>query len=291
MGIQRRTINQSRQASQKPAQRQEKSLLLPMSSAAIRLSQLCQQDRVSAKDVVAVMETDPGLIARLMTLANSSLFGCSGRIKTIDHAVVMLGMKTVRNLALTISASQLFSQKDEFTPWRKGLWTHSITTAVIARRLAPHFEDCGADEAFLAGMFHDVGKLVLFQIKPKHYIEHVLERESESLSSVELEIQTYHNAHTHIGKQCADQWHLSCEITDAIRDHHEPAESISQLGQLIQQANVLSKFYEANQELLTSDAPDQDAAEETTTEQPQTTLTLCEGFWEQITQDLTDMQQ
>ena len=104
------------------------------------------------------MELDPALSATVLRMANSPYFGVSGRVGGARQAVVMLGVKSVGSLAVSRTASLVFSEDDTTAP--AGYWTHSIATAVACAVIAP-FAGVADDEAFTAGLLHDIGSLVL----------------------------------------------------------------------------------------------------------------------------------
>ena len=104
-----------------------------------------------------LVELDPALSATVLRMANSPYFGVSGRVGGTRQAVVMLGVKSVGSLAVSRTASLVFSDDETFAP--PGYWTHSITTAVSCSLLAP-FAGLADDEAFTTGLLHDIGSLV-----------------------------------------------------------------------------------------------------------------------------------
>jgi HD-like signal output (HDOD) protein len=111
----------------------------------------------SAAGLSRLVELDPALSATVLRMANASYFGVSGRVAGARQAVVMLGVKSVSSLAVSRTASLVFSEDDRAAP--PGYWTHSIATAVACGQLAP-LAGISEDEAFTTGMLHDIGALV-----------------------------------------------------------------------------------------------------------------------------------
>ena len=112
----------------------------------------------SSGSLSRLVELDPALSATVLRMANSPYFGVSGRVGGARQAVVMLGVKTVGSLAISRTASLVFSDDESVAP--PGYWTHSVATAVACSVLAPH-AGIPEDEAFTTGLLHDIGSLVL----------------------------------------------------------------------------------------------------------------------------------
>ena len=117
-----------------------------------------QDPDASAGSLSRLVELDPALSSTVLRMANSPYFGVSGRVAGARQAVVMLGVKTVGSLAVSGTASLVFSEDENVAP--PGYWTHSIATAVACGLLAP-FAGIPEDEALTTGLLHDIGSLVL----------------------------------------------------------------------------------------------------------------------------------
>ena len=128
--------------------------------------------KATAADVEKIVGIDQALAGRILALANSSYYGLPRRISSLREAVVFLGFKAIRNLAMTITTFNLFlGKRDSASLARRTLWRHSMDTAQCARivtsRLHPSDrETFGTDEAFTCGLLHDVGKLALDRSRP-----------------------------------------------------------------------------------------------------------------------------
>jgi putative nucleotidyltransferase with HDIG domain len=129
--------------------------LQPLTARAV-LRSVADPDASSGK-LSRLVELDPALSATVLRMANSTFFGVSGRVGGARQAVVMLGVKSVGSLAISRTAALVFSDDDTCAP--PGYWTHSITTAVACSLLAPS-AGIADDEAFTAGLLHDIGSLI-----------------------------------------------------------------------------------------------------------------------------------
>lgn len=170
-----------------------------------------------AKDVQKVIERDPAISAKILRVANSAFFGYSRRITTIVDAVRVLGYTNVQGMIIGVGAF------DAFRTQRLNLaefWKHSIVTATAARFLAPR-TGCAADEAFMAGILHDIGKLV-FAIQSEVAYERVLELERDAaMSSIEAERTLFEFTHPEVGAAMVERWELPVKYVDAIAHHHD----------------------------------------------------------------------
>src|SRR3990170_1968901 len=127
-----------------------------------------EDPKSSASQLHKIVSHDPALVTRILKVVNSAFYGLPGQIGSIERAIVLLGLNAVKNLAVAASLGQLFRGAklcDGFTP--KDLWTHCIAVGVAARDLARQMKLPVADEAFLAGMIHDMGILIALQVYPE----------------------------------------------------------------------------------------------------------------------------
>src|SRR5262249_2582419 len=122
--------------------------------------QLDDAETASGKELIAVIERDQALTGKMLRLANSAFFGQSRKVATIPRAVVLLGFSTVRNLALGVKVWDALGSGIAKTRLEE-LWSHAVAVAAAGRRLATRLGGGDPDEAFTAGLLHDVGRLVL----------------------------------------------------------------------------------------------------------------------------------
>lgn len=154
---------------------QREGLILPsLPHIVVRLLNASMDDDSSMRELSALIIRDPALAAQILRLANSPLYSGRGHVSSIESAVVKLGVKAVRCLAITLSIHQSFSGSmcpDDFS--MAMFWHHSLLTAICSKFLA---EKTGYDEpedAFLAGMLHDIGQIILMGLRPESAGEHI----------------------------------------------------------------------------------------------------------------------
>ena len=134
---------------------------------AVRVLEIVDNPRASASELSRAISLDPALTARVMRLANSDLYGFTRRIGSTVQAVTVLGFSQVRSVVLTISILDIFSRqgRERNHPHRQ-IWEHSLACAVAARLLASRARLCPPEEAFVTGLLHDLGKIVLAAALP-----------------------------------------------------------------------------------------------------------------------------
>jgi HD-like signal output (HDOD) protein len=183
----------------------------------------------TAAKLHTIVSHDPALVTRILKVVNSAFYGLPGQIGSIDRAIVLLGLNAVKNLAVAASLGQLFRGAklcDGFTP--KDLWTHCIAVGVTARDLAKQLKLPVADEAFLAGMIHDVGLLISLQTAPEQLRQVCEIAKNSDRTFVDIEREVMGMDHQQLGMALAEQWKFprSCQLVAGF--HHKPAQLADQ---------------------------------------------------------------
>jgi HD-like signal output (HDOD) protein len=192
----------------------------------------------SVYELTEVLARDQALTARVLRLANSALFGFPRRIATLSDAVVLLGFHTIKSLAIAGSAFGVMDRAVEGYGLERGwLWRHGIAAGAAARFLAQKCRPALAEEAFIAGLLHDLGKIVL-----DSYVRASFE---EILTRVRQEGRPFHAAerevlgfdHAEVGALVGEAWSLPPDLVEAIRYHHTPSECHTE-GRLVGLAHL-----------------------------------------------------
>jgi len=170
-----------------------------------------------------IVSHDPALVTRILKVVNSAFYGLPGQIASIERAIVLLGLNAVKNIAVAASLGQLFRGVKLCEGWTaKDLWTHCIAVGVAARELARQMKVPLADEAFLAGMIHDVGMLVLLQVCPEKLRAVCEKAKGSSGPFYEIENAAMGMDHQRLGAALCEQWKFprSCQLVAGY--HHRP---------------------------------------------------------------------
>ncbi len=187
-----------------------------------RLLEVINHPRGGTEDVAKVIREDTALTARLLKVVNSAFFSFPRRIDTVSQAVTVVGTSQVRDLALATSVVTLFKDLPPDLVDMDGFWRHSLACGVGARVLAGLRRESNVERFFVAGMLHDVGKLVLYQKVPdeaREILEHA-RRNRVLLQRAELEVLGLD--HAQVGGALLDHWHMPTSLREAIRFHHAP---------------------------------------------------------------------
>ena len=217
--------------------------LRPLPAVAMRISQACTDEKFDTKELTTLVECDPAFASKILSVVNSSMYGFSREVSSIKAALVVLGRKNISQLAVTIAAQKVFSAGEVANRAKKVLYRHSLGCAAVCRSIANEIaREVDSGEAFLAGMLHDVGKLVLLDLAPDSYSKILTSANSDPSSTIDVETQIFGTDHTSIGTMFGNNWQLSVPICNAITYHHED-ECIDELSlvEVTRLANELSK--------------------------------------------------
>lgn len=192
------------------------------------LNRLMADPRTSADTLGKALSTDPALVSKVLKLVNSAFYGFPGRIGTISQAVVILGFSSIRNLVLTTSILQMFGTKGEKAGFDvEAFWIHSLQTAAMARQLALEKGQAYIEEAFIGGLLHDMGRMVLSQKFPDEFEKVILHSQEQKITLRQSEARVLGITHSDIGAWLAQKWNLPAPLVDVIQYHHRPKEAPS----------------------------------------------------------------
>lgn len=201
----------------------------------IRVVEACGNDATDMRQIADIIEKDPALCTRILRVVNSSYYGLTHKINSFDQALSLLGIDTIRNIAISASVYQVFNGMQDTDSFNlKAFWWHSLGCAVTANLIAKHISYTRPDEAFLAGLLHDIGKvLVASCLKDNAGV-------GTSLQDAEgREFPEHHE----LGAWLVRRWNLQSLLGDAILYHHEPLDRIMHalpLVKIVYVANLLS---------------------------------------------------
>lgn len=212
-------------------------------SVIVQVTEKVNNPKTSALDLARTILEDQALTARLLRLVNSPFYGFPRRIATVTEAVTVLGFQPVRNLLFTASVVDLLvtDETPDFSP--TGLWEHSVATAVAAGLLARYARHEDREEVFVAGLLHDVGKLVLFHFAPKEFLHALQAARSEDIAIRAAEQRVFGFTHDQAGRLLAEHWKLPVRLSEAIGYHHRP--DLAQVGKreaaIVHAADILAR--------------------------------------------------
>ena len=192
-----------------------------------KITEVVEDPESSPQDLNAVVQGDPSLSAKILQVINSAFYGMPGQVADIDRAVVLLGMKAVKNIAVAASIGPVFHA--EPVPGlfdAKALWRHSIAVAVASRRIYSLMGNrLGADEMFLAGLVHDIGLVVERQVFTKELAEVCRCCQAGEGTLLELEERVIGATHEDLGAGLAERWRFPPQLRAVAGAHHSPDEA------------------------------------------------------------------
>ncbi len=188
-----------------------------------KISDLVRQPETTAKEIEAVVATDQTLTARLLQLVNSSFYGFPQKVTTISRAVGIIGFEALRNLAFSTSVIQLFKANASATFDPKEFWRHSIGTAVAAKEIARAIGEKQLEEFFVAGLVHDVGKLVHNEYLGDAFAEACRRAITADILLRDAEKDVLQFTHDQTAGILLKHWRLPDRLIAMVTEHHAPA--------------------------------------------------------------------
>ena len=209
-----------------------------------KLIALCQSDEAGIGELEKVIAYDAVMSAKVLTVANSSAYHSGNRKVSLLQAINTLGTEVLITLVISESIYQTFNNFSRMSGIDlRGFWVHSLKSAVLARELAKKMSYSHVEEAYLAGLLHDVGRLALLSAAPEDYLSNFNAKDDERLCT--FETSAIGVSHSETGAWLIEQWNLDSFLADSVRYHHEPIarlKSSHPLIRLVCLAHLLSEY-------------------------------------------------
>ncbi len=187
-------------------------------SSVSRITELINDPSSNLSDVANVIQTDPALALKTLRLVNSAYYGIGQRVNTVEHAVTMLGIKVIRNLAYTAAVFETFERGSG------ELLHHSVMAGIAMRAVADQSACRGMidpDEAFVYGLLHDVGKILFFEFLPKESETATLMSHARKVPMYIAEREVIGVDHAELGCRLIQKWGLSDRLAQTVAGHHD----------------------------------------------------------------------
>lgn len=185
-------------------------------AVAQKVSKLAESDTTSASQLSSIISQDQALSGRVLRLVNSSFYGFPGRISNISSAILLLGFDVVKSLIISVSVFEMMEKGII------GLWEHSLGCAVASRIIAKRVKDCDPEELSVAGLLHDIGKVVVSVQLSDSYEDIKRMIREEKIIFYEAEKRVLEFTHEDIGSWLAESWNLPVNLLEPISYHHQP---------------------------------------------------------------------
>ncbi|MCP4338791.1 MAG: HDOD domain-containing protein [Desulfobulbaceae bacterium] len=216
-----------------------------------RLMDVTNDPECSVKDVVETIHSDPSLCLTILKISNSVLFGRPQKVDSIKMAVVILGFNEVQRIAMAKAFINSFSKiSQKHKPFVDRFWEHSFVCGLAARGIALDLH-IAPDIAFMGGLIHDIGKLIMLETFADDYGPERWMTELSIEETLHEELEMYSFTHDMVGGQLLKKWLFPENLITAVAYHHRPDEAVKEkaFAHVIQLADILS-FYCCNQKLL-----------------------------------------
>ncbi|MCD6363977.1 MAG: HDOD domain-containing protein [Synergistetes bacterium] len=195
----------------------------PLPHVVVKALKALNDPKSNSSDIAKIISQDEGLTAKILKLANSAYYGFPRSIGTLGEAITVLGYKTVKSLIYAAAAhGHLSGELKGYAMDRGELWRHSLGVAVVSREVAKMVKYKDIEQAFVAGLLHDIGKIVLNQFVRFGFTLIMKKVEVEKVPFHEAERDILGFDHTDIGGKIAEKWNLPKELVDSISHHHSP---------------------------------------------------------------------
>lgn len=221
--------------------------LPPFPAVAMRVIALVNDNNVRMNQLAQVLGTDQALTAKLLRICNSAAIGYGHEVATVERAVVVLGLNQVRQLAFVTSVTSTFGRPtridDGFDVDR--FWQHNLAVALACEALAGKAgTGVTPAEAFAAGVMHDIGRLVLRQVRPTEFAAALRTTEREGLSLGDAELLHTGFRHDDVGGAFGELWRFPKAMVRAIAGHHQPVASLDDLLGIVATCDLLADRHE-----------------------------------------------
>jgi diguanylate cyclase (GGDEF)-like protein len=189
---------------------------------AMKILEVVKKDESNLQEIGEVLSMDPPLSAKVLQMINSPFYGLPREITSVPHAVNLLGIDTVKNLALSFTLVRSFQAEKQNGFDYEAFWKNSLTSAVFTKLVAKKILPAAAEEAFFLGLIHNIGILALFQCMPDQYNLVLREKERNLTSHIEAENQILGLDHAEVSAYLVEAWGLPDSFSVPIRHHHLP---------------------------------------------------------------------
>jgi len=195
-----------------------------------RLTEMIENPRASATDVASIVAQDTALSVRLLKVANSAFYSFGGGVETVSQAFAMVGAARVRDLALATSVSTLFRGVPPELIHQDDFWRHSLACGIGARLLAERRGERNVERLFVAGMLHDVGRLVLYVQVPQLAGEVLSRARAAGILLYQAERELLGFDHGEVGGALMTRWQMPATLVETVARHHRPDADTSHIA-------------------------------------------------------------
>ena len=219
-------------------------VLPPMHEVVMKAQEIMADPNSNVEDLAAIIETDQSIAIRILKLINSAHYGLSGKVSSIKQACSLLGLRALQEVIITAAVSKVLERELKGYEFESGeLWLHSVATAFCSRILAEKKNRELANDAYMGGLLHDVGKIILdpYILERKAAFDDFMKDETKMVLDTEKAILGFD--HAEIASEICRKWQIPENVTLAIQYHHYPSLSEgSELAHIVHAADYLVRL-------------------------------------------------
>ncbi len=195
---------------------------LPM--VAQKVMRIIDNPNSTAGDLERVILNDQALTTKILKIANSSFYGLLRAVSTLQRAILVVGFKAVKDIAVSTAILNMYKSSD---PLSIKLWERAVGAGIAARMLSLEFESTDVDESFIGGLLHGMGKVLLLRNYPEETrrVYEIMQDDPDS-DEISLEMEIFQFAHTHVSGEMARNWNLSNKLESVLRYHRNLPEML-----------------------------------------------------------------
>lgn len=192
----------------------------------MRLNEVINNPCSSVLDMGTVIEEDQGLTARLLRLANSPFYSFPSKVETIRQAVTVIGTQQMMDLVLATSVMDMFRGIPAELVTMEAFWHHSISCGIIARIMAVYRREPNVERFFVAGILHDIGRLVIYSKMPEASVKIIMRCREDGELQNKAEREVLNFDHADVGEALLKEWKLPLSLREMVAFHHSPSRAM-----------------------------------------------------------------
>jgi len=196
-----------------------------LSPIILKIENVMNNQYVSVEDISNLISTDQALVAKILRVVNSGFYGFKHKISTVTHAITIMGLNAIKNIVLASEVFDAFPIKNSVVFDRYLFWEHCLSSACAARAVAKMLKMNNAEVVFIAGILHDIGKLLIAKYLPNQLNEISFLVIAKGMDIIDAELEVCGVDHSKIGEKMARKWFFPPVLSDIIALHHESIEN------------------------------------------------------------------
>lgn len=239
------------------------SSLPPFPRVTTKLMALLNDPAVTVDEYTAVISAEPSLVMKVIHMANSTFYMGSQPVDSVKRAIFVLGLRTIKTITAAASVHEGLSQykprEDVFN--YRDFWKHSYATAIAANRLADACCPADKDRLYLAGLIHDIGKIIMAYYWPESWKQVLSLMRSEHQSFAAMELRAFKMTHAEMAATLCRSWHFPADIVDLIEKHHQPNTPENPIAETNKMLLLVNRIVDSKGLAFPKEAPAEDYAD------------------------------